>query len=56
MNSLTEYLHELRIAKKDGQWSREERRAVKAEAKDLMKSLKGDLKSLRRRSRRCCGR
>lgn len=42
--TLTTFMQDVRTAKKNGQWSRDERKAIKAEAKGLMKGMKHDLK------------
>lgn len=42
--TLTTILQDVRTAKKSGQWSREEKKALKAEVKDLFKGMKHDLK------------
>lgn len=44
--TLTSYLRDLRAAKKSGQWSSAEKRAIKAEVKGLMKGMKRDLRSI----------
>lgn len=42
--TFTAYVRELQAAKKDGQWSREEKKLLKAEAKGLRKEMKHDVK------------
>lgn len=42
----TAYLRDLRAAKKNGQWSAEEKKALRAEAKGLMKEIKRDIKKV----------
>lgn len=43
--TLTAFLQDIRTAKKSGRWSHEEKKAIKAEAKGLLKEMKHDLKS-----------
>ncbi|KAL4809804.1 hypothetical protein BDV18DRAFT_129679 [Aspergillus unguis] len=43
---LTGHVRELRAAKKNGQWSKAERKALKAEVKSSFKSVKKDIKAL----------
>jgi len=42
--SLTSFLREIHDAKKSGQWSKQEQKAFKTEAKGLFKGMKGDMK------------
>jgi hypothetical protein len=44
--ALTMFLKEVHTAKKSGQWSKQEKKAFKQEAKGLFKPLKGDMKEL----------
>ncbi|KAF5010783.1 hypothetical protein FDECE_3080 [Fusarium decemcellulare] len=44
-NLLIGYFQDIREAKKNGQWSKEEKKALKLEIKDLAKSVKADVKS-----------
>lgn len=44
--TITAYLRDLRAAKKNGQWSSEEKKALKAESKALFKEMKKDLKKV----------
>ncbi|KAJ5381801.1 uncharacterized protein N7496_004229 [Penicillium cataractarum] len=43
---LTEHIRNLREAKQNGQWSKEDRKLLKAETKSLLKPVKKQLKSL----------
>lgn len=44
-NTLTAYVTEMKAAKKSGQWSKEDKRALKAEAKAMRKRIKGSVKA-----------
>lgn len=44
--TITAYLRDLRAAKKNGQWSSEEKKALKAESKAVIKEMKKDLKNV----------
>jgi hypothetical protein len=43
---LTEQIRNLREAKQNGEWSKEDRKALKAETKSLLKPVKKQLKGL----------
>ncbi|GMF79815.1 unnamed protein product [Aspergillus oryzae] len=43
---LTGYVREVKAAKKNGQYSKEEKKALKKEIKDLAKGVKRDVKAL----------
>lgn len=43
-HTLTAYVTEMKAAKKDGQWSKEDKKALKAEAKAMGKRIKGSVK------------
>jgi hypothetical protein len=43
---LTSHARDIRAAKQNGEWSKEERKALKAEVKGLFKGVKKDVKSL----------
>ncbi|KAJ5207043.1 hypothetical protein N7491_002326 [Penicillium cf. griseofulvum] len=43
---LTGYVRDLRAAKQSGTWSKEDKKALKAEIKDLLKPVKKEVKSL----------
>ncbi|KAF7592435.1 hypothetical protein BBP40_000283 [Aspergillus hancockii] len=43
---LTGYVREIRAAKRNGKWSKEEKKAIKAEVKSLSKGVKRDVKAL----------
>jgi hypothetical protein len=42
----TGYVREVRAAKRSGKWSKEEKKAIKAEVKSLGKGVKRDIKAL----------
>ncbi|KAK5172674.1 uncharacterized protein LTR77_002794 [Saxophila tyrrhenica] len=44
--ALTGFLREIHDDKKSGQWSKQEQKAFKSEAKGLFKGMKGDVKSV----------
>jgi hypothetical protein len=44
--ALTEFIKESHDAKKSGQWSKQDQKAFKQEAKGLFKGMKGDAKSI----------
>ena len=41
---LTAYMRDIRAAKKSGKWSKEEKKALKAEVKGFLKEVKRDVK------------
>jgi hypothetical protein len=43
---LTGHVRNLRTAKQNGEWSKEDRKALKAESKGLLKPVKKEIKSL----------
>ena len=43
--ALTTFVRETKESKKNGEWSKEDKKAVKKELKDLFKPLKGDMKN-----------
>jgi hypothetical protein len=43
---LTDHVRNLRTAKQNGEWTKEERKVLKAEAKALLKPVKKQIKSL----------
>jgi GTP1/Obg family GTP-binding protein len=46
--TMTAYVQELKAAKKNGEWSKEEKKALKGEMKTLFKSVKSDVKAMRK--------
>jgi hypothetical protein len=44
-NALGQYFQELRAAKKNGEWSKEEKKGIRKEIKGLAKGLKRDVKA-----------
>lgn len=43
-HTLTAYVTDMKAAKKSGQWSKEDKKALKAEAKAVGKRVKGSVK------------
>lgn len=48
---LTGHVRDLRVAKQNGKWSKEDRKALKAEAKAILKPVKKDMKALWKQGR-----
>lgn len=46
------YIRELKAAKKNGEFAKEDKKALKTEVKALFKSVKGDLKAAKKESKR----
>lgn len=47
-NTTAAYIRELKAAKKNGEFSKEEKKALKAEAKALFKTVKSEIKANRK--------
>lgn len=45
---ITGHIREIRAAKKNGKWSKEEKKTLKAEVKGLLKTMNRDIKAIRR--------
>lgn len=51
VQTMTAFVKDLRAAKKSGEWTKEEKRAMKKEAKVLEKGMKKDVKQIWKETR-----